>query len=252
MTFRRTHHAVAHHLPQRDYRRPSDGKQTYVDRQIQPGHANKSITINIFIRHFSQTKTQKHAAGYICKLPPSYCTRWADNMIPTVRARSFLKKKKEKKSPIYHQADGGEQIVRPAVCLSCFCLCLLFQPAGSKSDSETWKQGERGLNIWISWCSVWQWGVGLLLSIFGHAEGKNSTEVLPAQLRNSPLSQNSGCRAEREQQLNKLNTGGSLININKYKKYILQVPSPIRWRKDQVLLLLFEKLWSKIILWDIT
>lgn len=116
-----THHAVAHHLPQRDYRRPSDGKQTYVDCEIQPGHANKWITINIFIRHSSQTKTQKHAASYICKPPPSYRTRWADNMIRTVSPRSFL----TKKSLVYHQADGEEQIVRPTVCLSVCLSCLL-------------------------------------------------------------------------------------------------------------------------------
>lgn len=140
MTFRRTHHAVGHHLPQRDYRRPSDGKQTYVHREIQPGRAKQ----NDNHQHLHQTLQSdenikaaggKYPAGYICKPPQSYRTRWADNMIPTVSPRSFLKKKKKKKKSLMYLMEKSRSSVPLSVCLACFRVCLLFQ--GSKSDSET-------------------------------------------------------------------------------------------------------------------
>lgn len=107
-------------------------------------------------RNHKNTQQLTFANGHRLTVPGGLIT-WSQQW---VHAPSLKKKRW-----IYHQADGGEQIVRPSVCLAFVSV--------SCSNQQEVKVTVRGLNIWIGyWCCVWQWGVGLLLSIFGHVEGK--------------------------------------------------------------------------------
>lgn len=117
-TFRRTHHAVGRQLPQRDYRRPSDGKQTYVPRKHNDNHQHLQQTlesgenINAAGKIGGNTPQVTSANRHSLTVPGGLIT-WSQ---PWVHA-PCLKKEKPDISPSWWR-----RATRPSRCLSSLSL----------------------------------------------------------------------------------------------------------------------------------